>query len=311
MDTKSKIILVSGPTASGKSEFAIKLAKKLKGEIINVDSMQIFKELRILNARPKKIDQKKIIHHLYGFLSVKRNFSAGEWLNLVKKKIKQIQNKKKLPILVGGTGLYFKALTDGLVQIPKIPLSFRNKIRNFQKKIGQENFYKKLVKLDPLVINVINSNDIQRSVRAYEVKKYTKVSFVKWFKETNRNFEDKELLKIYIECPRLDLIKRINMRVDKMFKNGAVNEVKKFLKLNVKKDKSSTKIIGINEIERYLKKEFDLKTAKELICIKTRQYAKRQSTWARGQMSNWQKIQYKDLDLFIKKFKLSSLKLDQ
>ena len=140
MDLKSKIILISGPTASGKSNFAIKLAKKIKGEIINADSMQVYKELRILTARPIKKEHKKIKHHLYGFQSVKKKFSTGEWLKLVIKNISIIKKRKKIPILVGGTGLYFKALTDGLVKIPNIPIKFRNKIRNLQKKIGQKKF---------------------------------------------------------------------------------------------------------------------------------------------------------------------------
>ena len=122
MDLKSKIILIYGPTSSGKSEFAIKLAKKIKGEIVNADSMQVYKELRILSARPSRKDYKNIKHHLYGFKSVKKNFSTGDWLKLVNKKIFEIKKRKKIPILVGGTGLYFKALIDGLVTIPKIPM---------------------------------------------------------------------------------------------------------------------------------------------------------------------------------------------
>ena len=301
MDRKSKIILVSGPTASGKSTFAIKLAKKINGEIINADSMQVYKELQILTARPRKKDQKNIKHHLYGFRSAKKIFSTGEWLTLAKKKIKEIQKKNKVPILVGGTGLYFKAITEGLVKIPKIPLNLRKKVRNFQKKIGQDKFYQKLIKLDPLVKNKINPSDVQRSIRAYEVKKYSKVSLIDWFKKTDKKFEYDDFLKIYIDFPRSDLIERINKRVDEMFKNGAINEVKRFLKLKIKKDKSPNKIIGINEVEKFLIKEHDLKTTKELISIKTRQYAKRQSTWARGQMSSWQKIDYKDLLTFLKK----------
>ena len=301
MDRKSKIILVSGPTASGKSTFAIKLAKKINGEIINADSMQVYKELQILTARPKKKDQKNIKHHLYGFRSAKKNFSTGEWLTLAKKKIKEIQKKNKVPILVGGTGLYFKAITEGLVKIPKIPLNLRKKVRNFQKKIGQDKFYQKLIKFDPLVKNKINPSDVQRSIRAYEVKKYSKVSLIDWFKKTDKKFEYDDFLKIYIDFPRSDLIERINKRVDEMFNNGAINEVKRFLKLKIKKDKSPNKIIGINEVEKFLIKEHDLKTTKELISIKTRQYAKRQSTWARGQMSSWQKIDYKDLLTFLKK----------
>ena len=127
MDLKSKIILISGPTASGKSNFAIKLAKKIRGEIINADSMQVYKELRILTARPIKKEYKKIKHHLYGFQSVKKKFSTGEWLKLVIKNISTIKKRKKIPIIVGGTGLYFKALTDGLVKIPNIPIKLELK----------------------------------------------------------------------------------------------------------------------------------------------------------------------------------------
>ena len=184
MDLKSKIILIAGPTASGKSEFAIKVAKKTNGEIINADSMQVYKQLQILTARPNKIDQKKIRHHLYGFRSVTKKFSTGAWLKLAVKKIKEIEKKNKTPILVGGTGLYFKALTDGLVKLPNIPLKIRNEIRTLQKKLGQKNFYNKLIKLDPLIENLIDSNDVQRTIRAYEIKKYTKISMTKWFQRT-------------------------------------------------------------------------------------------------------------------------------
>ena len=301
MDNKSKIILISGPTASGKSSFAIKLAKKINGEIINADSMQVYKELQILTARPKKNNLNGINHYLYGFQSVKKNFSTGKWQILAKKKIKEIKKKNKVPILVGGTGLYFKVITDGLVRIPNIPVYLRNKIRTFQKSIGQDKFYQKLIKLDSLAKDKINSNDVQRSIRAYEVKKYTKISLIEWFKKTNKNFENNDFLKIYIDFPRPELIKRINRRVEEMFKEGAINEIKKFLKLNVKKDKSSNKIIGIKEIDKYLKGDLDLKATKEIMAIKTRQYAKRQSTWARGQMLGWQKIDYKDLVSFLKK----------
>ena len=301
MDIKSKIFLIAGPTGSGKSSFAIKLAKKINGEIINADSMQVYKELQILTARPKKNNLKGINHYLYGFQSVKKNFSTGKWQILAKKKIKEIKKKNKVPILVGGTGLYFKVITDGLVRIPNIPVYLRNKIRTFQKRIGQDKFYQKLIKLDSLAKDKINSNDVQRSIRAYEVKKYTKISLIEWFKKTNKNFENNDFLKIYIDFPRPELIKRINRRVEEMFKEGAINEIKKFLKLNVKKDKSSNKIIGIKEIDKYLKGDLDLKATKEIMAIKTRQYAKRQSTWARGQMLGWQKIDYKDLVSFLKK----------
>ena len=156
MDLKSKIILIYGPTASGKSRFALSLAKKINGEIINADSMQVYKELKILSARPYQKDYKKIRHHLYGFQNARKNFSAGHWLELANKKILDIKNRKKVPIIVGGTGLYFKALTEGLVKIPNIPIKFRFKIRSLHKKIGSKKFFSKLVELDPLVKKYLN-----------------------------------------------------------------------------------------------------------------------------------------------------------
>ena len=301
MDIKSKIILISGPTASGKSDFAIRLAKKINGEIINADSMQVYKELRILTARPKQKDYKKIRHHLYGFLNVSKKFSTGEWLKLCQKKIKEIKLRNKTPILVGGTGLYFKALTDGLVNIPNIPLKTRNKIRKLQEKLGQKKFYSKLLKLDQNVKDKITKSDAQRSIRAYEVKYHTKKSLFDWFKNTKSHFSGDIFFKIYIDYPRPELIERISFRSEQMLKNGAINEVKKFLKLKIKKDNSSNKVIGIEEIKEHLQKKSDLKEVHEKISIKTRQYAKRQSTWARGHMMSWMKLGPQDLNKFLEK----------
>ena len=222
MDLKSKIILIYGPTASGKSKFAIQLAKKINGEIINADSMQVYKELKILSARPLKKDYQNIKHHLYGFQSSKNNFSTGDWIKLVDKKIFDLKKKKKVPILVGGTGLYFKAITEGLVNIPNIPTKIRNQIRSMHKKLGPKKFFPKLTKIDPLARNRINPRDTQRSIRAYEIKEY--------------------------------------------------------LGKNIKKDELVDKI-----------------------SIKTRQYAKRQSTWGRGNMLDWNKINPNRLNIFLKK----------
>ncbi len=301
MDLKSKIILISGPTASGKSSLAIKIAKKIDGEIINADSMQVYKQLKILSARPDPKQYQKIRHHLYGFHDVKKNFSTGDWLKLVKKKIKDVQRRKKTPILVGGTGLYFKALTDGLVKIPNISAKLRNQIRNMQKKLGQKKFYEKLLKLDPSSKIKINPTDTQRSIRAYEVKKFTKKSLHEWFKNTKSSFMENDFFKVYIDYPRQELIERINVRTSEMIENGAIREVKDFIKLKVRKDKSANKAIGVNEIKEYLKNQKDLNDIKEKIAIKTRQYAKRQSTWARGNMMSWMKLKPQDLNKFLKK----------
>ena len=303
MDLKSKIILISGPTASGKSNFSIKLAKKINGEIINADSMQVYKELKILSARPNLKDYQSIKHHLYGFHSVKNNFSTGDWLKNAIKKIKEVRRKKKIPIFVGGTGLYFKALTEGLVSIPNIPIKYRNNIRDLQKKLGQKKFYQKLIKLDPNSKEKINSTDTQRSIRAYEVKQYTEKSLHDWFKNTKSYFEKEDFYKIYIDYPREELIQRIGKRTEQMIKIGAINEVKRFVKLKVRKDKSVNKAIGIHEIKEYLEKRNDMSEVIEKISIKTRQYAKRQSTWARGNMMSWLKLPPQDLNKFLKKIK--------
>ena len=303
MDLKSKIILISGPTASGKSNFAIKLAKKINGEIINADSMQVYKELKILSARPDPQDYQKITHHLYGFHNVKKSFSTGDWIKLAVKKINELKKRKKTPIFVGGTGLYFKALTDGLVNIPNIPVRSRNKIRVLQETLGQKKFYQKLLKLDLKSKNKINPTDVQRSIRAYEVKLFTKKSLHDWFRKTKSYFKEDEFYKIYIDYPRKDLIKRIEKRTEQMIKMGAINEVKRFIKLKIKKDNSVNKAIGINEIKEFLNDEKELSDIKEKISIKTRQYAKRQSTWARGNMASWFKLQPKEINKFVKKIK--------
>ena len=296
----SKIILISGPTASGKSDLAIKIAKKLDGEIINADSMQVYKELSTLTARPLKNDQKNIKHHLYGFISLNKKFSTGHWLKKAIVKIKEIKRRKKIPILVGGTGLYFQALTKGLVKIPHIPIKFRNRIRLIQKKEGQKNFYKKLVKLDSKVKNKFDKNDVQRSIRAYEIKKYTNISMYQWITKTKPVFDQNSFLKFYLNVERENLLKRIEKRTSIIINRQAVKEVKKLLKLKIKKNHSILKVIGFNELSRYLNNEIDLGEAKKLIIIKTRQYAKRQTTWARSRMKDWTKIDQNSFSKIIK-----------
>jgi len=285
-----KIILIAGPTASGKSKIAIEIAKKIKGEIINADSMQVYKEFSVLSSRPSKIDLKKIKHHLYGFQSVRKHFSTGAWLKLVKKKINECLKNKKIPIIVGGTGLYFEAITKGISQIPNFDSKARDKIRILQKKVGQRKFYEKLLKLDSLVKKNIEPFDTQRSIRAYEVKKFTKKSIFEWNKLSKYEFKKFQIFKIFIDAPREKLLKKISSRAEQMFKNDCIREVNFFLNLNIDPSLSANKIIGVREIKDYLLGVLSLTQAKELINIKTRQYAKRQVTWSRGHMSDWNKL---------------------
>ena len=161
-----KIILLAGPTASGKSKLAISLAKKINGEIINADSMQIYKEFKILSSRPRLEDLNKVKHHLYGFISVKKHFSAGDWLKKTKIKISNCVRSKKIPIIVGGTGLYFNTIIKGISKIPSIEPEIRDKVRNLYKKLGTEKFYIKVLSIDPKIKNRIFMNDKQRLQRA-------------------------------------------------------------------------------------------------------------------------------------------------
>ena len=296
-----KIILLSGPTASGKTKLAIYLAKKINGEIINADSMQVYKDFQILSSRPSKNELRLAKHHLYGFQSSGALFSTGKWLKLVKNKIDSIIKKGKVPILVGGTGLYFKAITDGISKIPNIKPSDRDRIRNLHKRIGQQKFYEKLIKLDFLSKNKILPTDTQRTLRAYEVKKYTKKSIYEWAKKTKPLFKDYVFKKFFINTPKKQLLKNIELRTNSMIEKKCIDEVIRFKKKRLRKTLSPNKIIGVQEIQRFLSEEFDQKNLVELMNIKTRQYAKRQKTWSRAHMSDWHMIYSSNSSILLKK----------
>ena len=296
-----KIILLAGPTASGKSKLAIHLAKKMNGEIINADSMQIYKEFSILSSRPRRSETKKIKHHMYGIVSVKKYFSAGDWLKEVKKKVNLCLKKKKIPIIVGGTGLYFNTITKGISKIPDIDTKTRNNVRALFKTLGSKKFYEKLLELDPKVKDRIYPKDSQRMQRAYEVKLKTKKSLFDWFAKTKSDFLDFDLRKVFIDIPRKDLLLKISNRTELMFKENCLGEVKKFNMLRLNKSLSANKLIGVQEINRFIKEKISLDECKELINIKTRQYAKRQNTWARGHMKNWIKLYSKNFSILLKK----------
>ncbi len=296
-----KIILLAGPTASGKSKLALHLAKKINGEIINADSMQIYKEFSILSSRPSKLEMKKAKHNLYGTISVKKYFSAGDWLKEAKKNIDICLKKKKVPIIVGGTGLYFNTITKGISKIPDIDIQTRTKVRVLFNQLGYKKFYDKLLKLDPNVKNKISPTDSQRLQRAYEVKLKTKKSLFEWIAKTKSEFLDFNLKKVFIDIPRDELLQKISKRTELMFKKNCIAEVMKFNRLRINKSLSANKLIGIHEINQYLRGSISLDHCRELINIKTRQYAKRQNTWARGHMKNWNKLYSKNFSILLKK----------
>ena len=270
---KKKIILLFGPTASGKSRLADDIASEINAEIVNADSMQVYKEIKILSARPLKKNKK---HHLYGFISVKKIFSTGSWYKIASKKIKQINKKGKIALVVGGTGLYFKTLTDGFSEIPNVPKKYKNTKIN-------RNFILK----NPKIFKGISLNDNQRLQRAYSVYKHTKKPLCYWQKSNKKEFKKSEITKIFLSPPKPETLKRINARFELMLQQGAIKEVQKFIKKKVNSSHSSNFIIGINEITQFLRKKISLEEVKERVLIRTRQYAKRQHTWQRGQMKDW------------------------
>ena len=268
-----KIILLFGPTASGKSRLALDIAKEFNCEIINADSMQVYKEVKILSARP---NNKSIKHHLYGFVSVKKNFSTGSWYKLAAKKIKDINKRGKVALVVGGTGLYFKALTDGLSEIPEVP-----KI-NMNSKLDKDYILK-----NPKIFKGIPINDKQRLQRAISVYKHTGKPLWIWQKKNKKIFKDKEFTKIFLQPSKPEIESRIKKRFDQMLREGAIQEAENFKKIRVNSINSSNFIIGLKEISEFLSKKISLNELKEKVVIRSRQYAKRQLTWQRGQMKDW------------------------
>ena len=284
-----KIILLSGPTATGKSSLASKLAEKIDGEIINADSIQLYRDLFILTARPN-IEKEKIKHHCYGILEGDINWSVGNWIDAINEILKEVINRKKVPIVVGGTGFYFKAITDGLSPIPDIDKSIRLKIENELEKNGLEELQKRLAIVDPKASEKINPNDKQRIIRALEVYEGTKKRISEFWLMKREKIINYESINFKIDADRKWIYKNCDLRVDYMFENGVIEEVRHLLNKNYSKNSPIMKAIGVDEITLFLNNDITIDRASELIKFKTHQYAKRQITWINNQMISWNSI---------------------
>ena len=277
---KNTIYFITGPTASGKSKFAIDLSKKIKGEIVNADSMQIYKELKIITARPSQLDNKKIKHHLYGYVDGSNRYNVEKWCQDASQVIKSLNKKNINPIFVGGTGLYIDTLINGIASIPSVPESIRNDSKNLLEKVGKEEFYKIVKKIDEDSIKLIFPNDIQRLRRIWEVFNYTNKKFSEWKKNKNKKFITSLDYKIFLFLPdRKKNYERVNKRVLTMIKSGAIEEIEKLLKLNYNKDLPIMRAHGVPEISAYLKNKITLEDCIKKIQLVTRHYVKRQNTW--------------------------------
>ena len=218
-----------------------------------------------------------------------------------KKKIIECKKNNKIPIIVGGTGLYFNTITSGISKIPKIDKKTRNEVRELHKFLGPKLFYDRLTNIDPKIKNKILSSDTQRVLRAYEVKIKTKKSIYEWSLNTKSEFKKYDIRNIFLDIPRENLLKKIIYRTNAMIKKECIDEVKFFLNLKIDGSLSANKLIGVKELNDHLKGQISLEEAKKQIIIRTRQYAKRQNTWARGHMNNWNKLYSKDFSSLLKK----------
>ena len=301
------IYFITGPTAIGKSQFAINLSKKINGEIINADSMQIYKELKIISARPTSSDIKNVPHHLYGYISGKERFNVERWCKDAVKQIKILNNKKIYPIFVGGTGLYIDSLINGLTSIPSIPETVKDSSKEIYQKIGPENFYKLVHDIDYESTKNISQNDSQRLKRIWEVYNYTNKKLSSWRTNKNKKFLNSFNVKIILFLPEREKnYERVNKRVLKMMKNGAIDEIKNLLNLNYKKSLPVMKAHGVPEIISYLENFTSLEECINRIQLVTRHYVKRQNTW-------WKSSKLpilKKFDEFPDKIDLNSIKFD-
>nr|CAD6412243.1 tRNA (adenosine(37)-N6)-dimethylallyltransferase MiaA [Rhizobium sp. Q54] len=285
-------ILITGPTASGKSALALQLAADAGGAVINADSMQVYDTLRVLTARPSQEEMADVPHHLYGYVPATRAHSTGEWLRDVAALLPQLRAQKRLPVFVGGTGLYFKALTGGLSAMPEISQDVRCRVRLRLKQEGAERLHAELADRDPMTARTLRPTDGQRIVRALEMLEATGRSIAAFRQEPGPIVIDPDrALKLVVLPDRAVLQDRINRRFEKMFDNGAVEEVRDLLALDPPAEAPAMKAIGVAQIAQMLDGCMTPKEVVERASALTRQYAKRQMTWFRNQMDeSWRRI---------------------
>ncbi|HEY1096501.1 MAG TPA: tRNA (adenosine(37)-N6)-dimethylallyltransferase MiaA [Alphaproteobacteria bacterium] len=280
----SKILIISGPTASGKSALAIALAKKINGIIINGDALQIYQELRILTARPDEADERQVPHALYGFHSILNPYAVTDWLRDIKPVIETAWRKGQMPIIVGGTGFYLHALLHGLAPVPDVPETIRAATMALYENLGHDAFRAQLRDIDPVLAETIKPNDRQRLVRAMEVYQATGQPLSFWQQQPRVTlFPDLQSHAILLDPPRDILYERINQRFEKMIQAGALTEAHEVEKLNPDPALPGCKALGLAPLRDYIKGKITLPEAIEIGQTTSRQYAKRQVTWLRTQ----------------------------
>ncbi|AGB71587.1 tRNA (adenosine(37)-N6)-dimethylallyltransferase MiaA [Rhizobium tropici] len=285
-------ILITGPTASGKSALAVELARSHDGVVINADSMQVYDTLRVLTARPDEADMEGIPHHLYGHVPAGEAYSTGVWLREVGALVERLRGEGRMPVFVGGTGLYFKALTGGLSDMPEIPSDIRDRLRGRLLAEGTETLHRELAERDAAVAKTLNPQDGQRIVRALEVIEATGRSIAAFQGKNGPMIINPDRARKIVVLPeRAILHERINSRFEKMLAMGAEDEVRALLALDLPPEMPVMKAIGVMQIAAMLKGEMTRAEVIETGSAATRQYAKRQMTWFRNQMDeSWERL---------------------
>ncbi|MBY0562276.1 tRNA (adenosine(37)-N6)-dimethylallyltransferase MiaA [Hyphomicrobium sp.] len=291
----TKPILIAGPTASGKSALAMAIAKQTGGEIINADSMQVYRELRVLSARPKEEEEARVPHALYGFVPAGEAYSAGRFVRDAATAIATARSAGRRPVIVGGTGLYFKALIEGLSPIPDIAADVREYWRRAGEERGAEALHDELLRVDPAMAARLAPTDTQRIVRALEVIQSTGRSLAEW--QTLRGepvVDEAETVRFAVSGDRAELHARADARFDRMMREGALDEVRALSALQLDPDLPAMRAIGVRPLLRLVAGEIGEDEARELAKAETRQYIKRQETWLKRNMITWKPVATKE-----------------
>lgn len=292
-------ILIAGPTASGKSALAAMLAERLGGTIINADSMQVYRELRILTARPSPAEEARVPHALYGFVAARDAYSAGRFVRDAAHAIAAARSEGRRPIVVGGTGLYFKALLEGLSPIPDIPEDVRAYWRDEAVRRGAEAMHAELTRLDPVMAARLLPSDTQRIVRAIEVVQATGRSLAEWQDLRGEPvLQEAETIRFVVAVDRAELHARADARFAAMMTAGAIDEARALADMQLDPSLPAMRAIGVRPLERMIRGEIGPAEAVELAQAETRQYIKRQETWLRGHMISWMPVETKEMESF-------------
>jgi tRNA dimethylallyltransferase len=289
-----RAILIAGPTASGKSAIGLRLARRLNGVIVNADSMQVYAEMRVLTARPEAADERAVPHRLYGHVSARENYSVARWLEDVRRVLAEIEQLGQRPVFVGGTGLYFNALTQGLSPMPEIHSEVRAYWRAEAHGRTPGELHDELVRLDPLTASRIRPSDRQRTVRALEVIQSTGRPLALWQADAGTPLLPAGSWRGLVIAPeRAELYARAEARFDQMMATGALEEVRRLREMQLDPELPAMRALGVSSLMEHLVGGVSLEAAGEVAKTQTRQYIKRQLTWLRRYMISWKWISEK------------------